>query len=320
MRPPLRPRKPPKRYRLSASPSLIPTTGYQPARYQPIPLATRGGQGDDEDDLDVETEQPHELWKSAVSWDELTDGIKIIILSEVKHAIGFQEALDFLQLEDGAFNDLLDICSKESRFNHEELARIERGNVAQRELMMNGCYDKDELSAAFAKEAFIQPFWRPSTMFINSGQIRQAKLYLVQFNCREDFRLEEIKPGESSPLTEERNRRINNLPTCQQIIELCKGLDGYHGTNMAFHQLTFGDVDFEVGEESGKENTVQGSDLGVENALDDLAIDGPGLSMGGLHGDGERQKKRKNHRGREQKKRPSGLRNAISVNELESPT
>lgn len=88
----------------------------------------------------------------------------------------------------------------------------------------------------------------------------------------------------------------------------------------------FGDIDFEVGEESGEEDTVQGSDPGVENALDDLAIGGSGLSMGGAQGDGsvqpgrEKQKKRKNHRGSEKKKRPSGLRNVISVNELESPT
>ena len=245
------------------------------------------------------------------------------MFAQLRKLIGMDETVDFLQWQGREHAKFVKLLKREARFYKEEDEKLRRGNAAREELMMNGCNDYDKLRAAWEAEAYMGGLRAPVTSSISVIEIRKAKAFLLEFYCRDEFKLEDIKEGEDNLWAEVYNLRISNLPTREQIAQICEGLDDFYGTSTGWDDLGLSDITF-GDEEAAAEAEDTGSTSGVDNAELGMEAGDKGSTSGVDNvkqsietGEKDKKKQKKCRRGGKGKKvASSGLRNVVSAGDL----
>lgn len=124
---------------------------------------------------------------SPAVWDDLTDGMKLIIMRELTNKISFELASSYLCLGPQEKLELVNISKREAKLNREEDAKIAAVNKAQLNLLMKGDYtvDKTEYTAIANK---LDGFETHAAMFISKGDIKKAVSFLRHVYCKEESR------------------------------------------------------------------------------------------------------------------------------------
>ena len=306
-----------------AATNSLPTPPFSP---RPITLAESGGDVDDEA---VPLIAP---WNTSVDWFELSDGMKVIIFSELRKEIGFIHAVDFLQFSPDERNDLIAICKHEKRMSEADGLKATNSVHAQVALRLNGEHDEAVIKAAGEAEWGKCAAWVQVTAQISKVEVAKGKTYLLAFRTTENYGLETPKHGYLSPLAAQYNRQVSKLPTRKQISRVIESLDTYNGTGAAssWDDLGLGDIyfDSEEGNATLDNETVQqevtlvggNSQPGGPSNEGNMGFGGTTdvrkVRAGGPSGNLQQLGKKRVKMKKGKKREPSRLRNVMSVEDV----
>lgn len=202
---------------------------------------------DENEQLDGDVEREVEEWPGLVEWDDLTDGMRIVVLAELSRALSFRRALDYLSLTSEQRDELIRVCRYEAILSHHEHKRMWIANTRQMELLGRGIRDSESRHDIMEEEVYSKNV-EPVMFTITNEQISKAKKFLDEFRIRERYELLDLRNRKTMlEFVIDYNRWVAILPTRAQLLSIKENLDTYLGSGTCWYMLGLDEeVDWDV--------------------------------------------------------------------------